>query len=82
MPGQNGSAHLPGTYVPLPCARSPRQALTGASAGSLLADPERVRYVRDNPKVRAIGDKSPAHVKTTTVPVSPCSCGKRCARGD
>jgi hypothetical protein len=27
MPGQNGSAHLPGTYVPLPCARSPRLSL-------------------------------------------------------
>ena len=29
MPGQNGSAHPPGTYVPLPSAHSPCQALPG-----------------------------------------------------
>jgi len=47
MPGQNGSARLPGTYVPLPCGAS------CAACTSLCASSSATRAAKPSPQARA-----------------------------
>ena len=67
MPGQNGSAHLPGTYVPVAVRPLTVPGTDRGISGITAGRPRAVRYVRDDPRVHAIGDKSSAQVKTTTL---------------